>query len=601
MLASPGPAAAPAQPGPAAPDDPAGVLLRRTRILFLGGLLLLLAHAFIPLQEFIHRGDDAYYYFKVAINEARLGFWTFDGIHASNGVQPLWGFVLSVVAKLLFGLGITDLDTIARVFVGLTAVMHFTGCMLLFHLLRSQVSLGAGIAAAGAFLFSMGIVWTRVWGMENSLFSVLLLSSVLLYQRIVRDRDGRAGALGLGLLLGLTVLCRLNAVLFVAVLLGHHVLRRSPSPRLARLRTALVSGIVSVAVVLPVLLSFYLETGHALPVAGGAKLIRAQQFLEAEGVSSVFSGRFLRVMHEWAWPSLRWWLTSRAFDGTWLLGGRLLHTEQTSMWSLAGVLALLLLAPLAVLRPGAWWRLLAGRLGRLRPLAFLLVFALLDATLSLTVFPYEARYSIIRWWMLAGELVVTVLVATLAATSLEAIGMRVVPARARLPLATAGLALLVGGHLLQMGRFYWDGTTQHPDWNKSNNEVRYAAARWLHDHLPPEARIGSWNAGVIGYYSDRQVINLDGLINDWDFLAHLESRDLAGYLEKEDIRYLADTNLDIRERGGAPLRGRLRSRSLYREYMTGEGKWPAFREQYFHIYEILEIVDLERAPGSEGR
>jgi len=70
---------------------------------------------------------------------------------------------------------------------------------------------------------------------------------------------------------------------------------------------------------------------------------------------------------------------------------------------------------------------------------------------------------------------------------------------------------------------------------------RWAAGVWLRDHLEADARIGSWNAGTIGYASDRQVVNLDGLVNDRTYLAEvLRGHDLEGYLERERISWIAE-------------------------------------------------------------
>jgi hypothetical protein len=41
-------------------------------------LIGLIGHAFLPVEQFIHRADDAYYYFEVAHNFPELGFWSFD-------------------------------------------------------------------------------------------------------------------------------------------------------------------------------------------------------------------------------------------------------------------------------------------------------------------------------------------------------------------------------------------------------------------------------------------------------------------------------------------------------------------------------------------
>lgn len=51
--------------------------------------------------------------------------------------------------------------------------------------------------------------------------------------------------------------------------------------------------------------------------------------------------------------------------------------------------------------------------------------------------------------------------------------------------------------------------------------------------------IGSWNAGIIGFFSNSVVINLDGLVND-SAVPFIVRGKLAQYLEEEEIWYLVD-------------------------------------------------------------
>ncbi len=43
------------------------------------------------------------------------------------------------------------------------------------------------------------------------------------------------------------------------------------------------------------------------------------------------------------------------------------------------------------------------------------------------------------------------------------------------------------------------------------------AAHWLDSHTGPNALVGSWDAGIMASHSERSFINLDGLINSWDY------------------------------------------------------------------------------------
>lgn len=57
---------------------------------------------------------------------------------------------------------------------------------------------------------------------------------------------------------------------------------------------------------------------------------------------------------------------------------------------------------------------------------------------------------------------------------------------------------------------------------------------------PPDAYVGSWNAGVMGYYLDGTgLVNIDGLVNN-DIYPYAVSNDLPSYLRLKDIKYILD-------------------------------------------------------------
>ena len=69
-----------------------------------------------------------------------------------------------------------------------------------------------------------------------------------------------------------------------------------------------------------------------------------------------------------------------------------------------------------------------------------------------------------------------------------------------------------------------------------------------------QALYGSWNAGIIGYFSGVGLINIDGLTND-DVLPYIKSNSLYDYIKLRKIDYLIDYEImlsrqDLRIRGG---------------------------------------------------
>src|SRR5229473_1834131 len=68
------------------------------------------------------------------------------------------------------------------------------------------------------------------------------------------------------------------------------------------------------------------------------------------------------------------------------------------------------------------------------------------------------------------------------------------------------------------------------------------AASYINQRLPKDAIIGSWDAGYLGFYSDRSVVNLDNLVNNYELFEATQQDQLPRYLEKKDVTYLANVD-----------------------------------------------------------
>ncbi len=53
--------------------------------------------------------------------------------------------------------------------------------------------------------------------------------------------------------------------------------------------------------------------------------------------------------------------------------------------------------------------------------------------------------------------------------------------------------------------------------------VAYDAARWIRASTPAAAVLAMKDAGIVGYFSERRVVNLDGVVNDLELQARFVS------------------------------------------------------------------------------
>ena len=91
--------------------------------------------------------------------------------------------------------------------------------------------------------------------------------------------------------------------------------------------------------------------------------------------------------------------------------------------------------------------------------------------------------------------------------------------------------ILTGAYTVWMKKYIWQGEF-------------YRVSQWLRTNTPPETRIGAFNAGIVGYFSQRTVINLDGAINNSAFYA-LRARQLRNYVWDNSIAYIADFRFTV--------------------------------------------------------
>jgi hypothetical protein len=196
-----------------------------TKILITLGLLTILAtfvcgrfilYAFREKEAVVTRiPDDTGYFYKIALNVALGKGLTFDGINETNGFQPLWLYLLLPLAWAMREAPV-DLYLRAALIYQLSLVA-IAGIVLFFAMsLYSRRS----VALAATTLFYIFGIRHFANGMETGI--LVLCLSVLLYfslkYRPFSDSSTSKHAFVFGLLLGLTVLARLDMVFLLVVI-----------------------------------------------------------------------------------------------------------------------------------------------------------------------------------------------------------------------------------------------------------------------------------------------------------------------------------------------------------------------------------------------
>ncbi len=432
------------------------------------------------LATFFH--DDAYYYFGIARHVAGGEGFTFDGIHPTNGFHPLWLLIL-VPIFALWEDPMLPLRAAGLLQAGLIAAAG----VILYR------TLGPRLGAPGALLAplliaalpgSRQILWS---GMESGL---LLLLMVWVWSRWIDLPSGSDRAwLAPGLGCGLAIAARLEAVLMVPILMLLAWRRRQLSPG------ALTRLLAPPLIVILSLIAFHrIGFGTWIPVSG---MIKA---------------------HWAATADVAWWKVVR--DVPWSgrdLVCRAFGAQDVQLCPAPGRVVFLAMESFLLILAWIFRRRIARRVGA-SGTAFLFLTAC-----AITIADVWAVTHPPPWYrgplLLATAVGVTLLVS-------------------HRPAPAVALGILVA--CVSAGRTAMHLAAPRDPANQYAH-YRIEAAHWLARNTPPATRVGSWSAGMLGYFSDRHVVNLDGLVNDVTYYRRVTvGHDLEGYLRDEGIAWIAD-------------------------------------------------------------
>ncbi len=74
----------------------------------------------------------------------------------------------------------------------------------------------------------------------------------------------------------------------------------------------------------------------------------------------------------------------------------------------------------------------------------------------------------------------------------------------------------------------------------TNNAAQFVVmSDWINENLPKDTVVGAYSSGILSYFSERKVVNLDGLSNNSIYMAS-RNRAMDKFIDSMNIDYLAD-------------------------------------------------------------
>jgi hypothetical protein len=95
------------------------------------------------------------------------------------------------------------------------------------------------------------------------------------------------------------------------------------------------------------------------------------------------------------------------------------------------------------------------------------------------------------------------------------------------------LVPLVAGFIVLGGQFVDPGL-------RGIQEANRDAGRWISAELPDDAVVASWDAGVLGAFTDQPVVNLDGVVNSSEFADAMAAGRGSEFLRAEGVTHVAN-------------------------------------------------------------
>jgi 4-amino-4-deoxy-L-arabinose transferase-like glycosyltransferase len=432
----------------------------------------------------------------------------------------------------------------------------------LYDLCRRWLGGWRALLAPVLWLANPGLIAIFVTGKENALYAFLLVFSCEMILR-VRERPAQRAWIA-GISLGLMSLARVNA-LVPAFLLLAVLFWQGEGDRVRRARRAAAAAAGAAAVLLPWCAYALAAFGTLFPNSGSAKLIDSAAALAVFIRNSIPS-----LPAEWvnafvpasqraflARPDLLV-LPSRSLAFSYATGllPDLAYGSWARLFSFLGTLNYkleLILFAAAILAAVGWILIeLRAPSPQRRAVAAvvgaLFIAAAVNSVGNFLLLPGYLLWGV--WYTVPETVVLVILLATLIGLPLEWLGSRSGAGIAR-GFATALAALIAVCGLVQFAR-----TWALRDYVVAPDETQdqaYQAAEWMNHNLPSGARVGSYSAGLLGYFgATYRVINLDGLANTPAFIGEelvghvLYDRGLAAvdplreYLRSERVGFLAN-------------------------------------------------------------
>ena len=470
---------------------------------FLTVALNYLSFTKLPLDKQLNMfPDDAFYYMAPAINISKGLGPTGDGVTLTSGYHPLWMAVLVLTAKIAPGM---DRVMFFNTTLIIGSTLHFLTAMLIFFIALKYTGPLISLIWSSLYLFCEGCLIESLYGLESPLLAFLLALFILLE---VTKSSSILKNSARGILLGLIFLARTDSIFFIAAWMlinfATEYYCKKTVLRLFREYIVILSG--AFLAILPWFIFSFRWYGTIFQKSMVMKELWRSRI--SEGFSSadhiIFS---LKILYEWLSTALNIytlipWLFIFLFGALFAAyssGKRFEGNDNRS--ALPDTLIVCLVSLFA-------YSIIAGLF-------------------------YSIKFNFVKsWYFVSARLFYPLLGIYLTYLCLKLLEGKT---RKVITYVLVFVILVVSAKNV----FKMNYTYNHvlPEIKRLGQFI--VVIDWIKSNIPENAAIGAYSSGTLSYFSERRVINLDGLCNNDIYQVNL-NKSMEKYIDDMKIKYLVD-------------------------------------------------------------
>ena len=434
--------------------------------------------------------DDSLYVVSIARNIALGNGVTYNGVDMTNGFQPLWGILLVPVFLITKSISLA-----INLVLSAASIIDTLSVVMLFLLARKLFNEKIGLMSAAFYGLNPFIMFQTLCGIEVVLFIFLALTT-LYYYHSLKAKVKKTNMIILGILLGLTLLARLDGI-FLALAIFIQMLwdrRKNLAQGFKEIAmVALFAGIMMA----PWFLWNYASFGTIVQSSAIAK------YNMGHGIFPFADLKQPQTLSETAS----------------MIGENVVRTIGATVHQL-GIVDF----DISMITVALSLFLATTVIVSIKNVRKLRIYFMFSSMLVLF-------YVFYLWGVQIRYLTPVIpLFFMLISNGFYNLSMRI--KKSDVLLAAFFVLLMVV--LFSNGLRQWD--QGYYSWQ---GEI-YKDALWLRENTEPSDSIGVFSAGIPIYFSERRVVNLDGVVN-FKAIEALENRDVIGYLKSENITLWYDS------------------------------------------------------------